>query len=544
MAEVSAIIEEATRTWMTPIQEYIKKRILPEDATEARTIREKARNYTIEEGILYRKSYLRPLLRCIGPQQAKYLIKEIHMGSCGMHDGPRRAVHKAISVRYFWPSMHRDANNEISNCDSFQGYATWGMDIVGPLPEALAKIKYLIVAIDYFTKWFGVPATIITDNGTHLINDPFKSWAEGLRIKLVSTLVYHPQANRAVEQANRSIMQGIKTSTQAEVKPARRAERDSDNQGSNTKIENGKVLQSTSPSQAIQEPGDGVTNSTRCRHNPLSDGVTTFHDGISMEFLDPKKKEEIESWLKDSRIVDSFDVANEIEYFDTFPTLEELEYHEWLLKYPKPSWVKAKIRTGNLNNIKISCKIGHFLKRQAYIDLESPINVVSKQHYNKIMIKGLESRQKPSNPSKNNNFVGRVKGLEVFIGNFTYECNFMILEDTTSIIDHHLGDVVFRKPFTRNTGLVYDQKKGMVTFEKHEEKITFIMPHKMIVFKDINTDSIPPSVLKSNDDRGKTYYSNRLTLGPEYREDESISKEIRHLMKLEREAKRHKGEVV
>ncbi|GJW88159.1 hypothetical protein Tco_0163499 [Tanacetum coccineum] len=73
------------------------------------------------------------------------------------------------------------------------------------------------------------------------------------------------------------------------------------------------------------------------------------------------------------------------------------------------------------------------------------------------------------------------------------------------------------------------------------------MPHKMessnrIDFKDINIDSIPPFVLGNNDDHGKTYYSDSLTLGPEYREDESISKEIRHLMKLEREAKRHKGE--
>ncbi|GKB05531.1 protein kinase-like domain, concanavalin A-like lectin/glucanase domain protein [Tanacetum coccineum] len=214
------------------------------------------------------------------------------------------------------------------------------------------------------------------------------------------------------------------------------------------------------------------------------------------EFLDPKKKKEIESWLRDSRIVDSLDGSNEIEYFDTFPTMEELEYHEWLLKYPKPSWVKAKIRTRNLNNVKISCKMGHFLKRQAYIDLESPINVMSKQHYNKIMNKGLESRQKPSNPSKNSNFVGRVKGLKVFIGNFTYECNFMILEDTTSIIDHHLGEVVFGKPFARNTSLVYNQEEGMVTFEKDDEKITFMMPHKMeasnhIDFKNINTDSIP-----------------------------------------------------
>ncbi|GKA24932.1 hypothetical protein Tco_0710965 [Tanacetum coccineum] len=69
------------------------------------------------------------------------------------------------------------------------------------------------------------------------------------------------------------------------------------------------------------------------------------------------------------------------------------------------------------------------------------------------------------------------------------------------------------------------------------------MPHKMeafnrIDYKDINTDSIPPFVLGSNDDRGKTYYS--LTLRPEYREDESIRKEIRHLMKLESESKTQK----
>nr|GEV53870.1 ribonuclease H-like domain-containing protein [Tanacetum cinerariifolium] len=64
--KVNAIIEEITRTWMTPTQEYIEHGILPEDAVEARTIQEKARNYTIEEGVLYPKSYLGPLLRCIG----------------------------------------------------------------------------------------------------------------------------------------------------------------------------------------------------------------------------------------------------------------------------------------------------------------------------------------------------------------------------------------------------------------------------------------------------------------------------------------------
>ncbi|GJV51193.1 hypothetical protein Tco_1446934 [Tanacetum coccineum] len=127
------------------------------------------------------------------------------------------------------------------------------------------------------------------------------------------------------------------------------------------------------------------------------------------------------------------------------------------------------------------------------------------------MNKGLKSRYRPSNPSKNINFVGRAKGLKVF-------CRKL-------------------------------HEEGTVTFEKDNDKITFKMPPKMeafnhIDFKDVNTDFIPPFVLENNDDHGKTYYSDSLILGPEYREDESISKEIRHLMKLEREAKRHKGEVM
>ncbi|GJY06964.1 putative ribonuclease H-like domain-containing protein [Tanacetum coccineum] len=157
---------------------------------------------------------------------------------------------------------------------------------------------------------------------------------------------------------------------------------------------------------------------------------------------------------------------------------------------------------------------------------------MSKQHYNEIMSKGLESRHKPSNPSKYSNFVGRIKGLKVFVGNFTYECNFMVLEDTTSIIDHHLGKVVFGKPFARNTGLIYDQEKGTVTFEKDDEKITFKMPHKMetfnqIDFKDINTDYIPPFILESNDGRGKTYYSDRS--GPNWLFDiDALTKSINY----------------
>nr|GEV33823.1 Pol polyprotein [Tanacetum cinerariifolium] len=80
------------------------------------------------------------------------------------------------------------------------------------------KLKYLIVVIDYFTKcleakpmasitgkqvksfafdnivyMFGVPATIITGNGTQLINEAFKSLVEGLEIKVISMSVHYPK---------------------------------------------------------------------------------------------------------------------------------------------------------------------------------------------------------------------------------------------------------------------------------------------------------------------------------------------------------------
>ncbi|GJV47748.1 hypothetical protein Tco_1437960 [Tanacetum coccineum] len=82
-------------------------------------------------------------------------------------------------------------------------------------------------------------------------------------------------------------------------------------------------------------------------------------------------------------------------------------------------------------------------------------------------------------------------------GSFAYECDFMILEDTTSIIDRHLGEMVFGRPFIDETGLIYNKEEGTVMFEQDDEKITFKMPHTMEIFKQTNlmglsTDSIPP----------------------------------------------------
>nr|GEY37439.1 reverse transcriptase domain-containing protein [Tanacetum cinerariifolium] len=155
--EVTAVIEEEGPTWMTELVNYLKEGILPGDEKEVRKLRLKARQYELIEGILYKRSFLTPWLRCVGPLQAEYVMKEMHEGSCSMHAGPRAVVAKAIRLRYFWPTMHKDAQDMIRKCSDCQ--------IHRPFSEGPGKVKFLTVAMDYFTKWIEAKAVATITGG-------------------------------------------------------------------------------------------------------------------------------------------------------------------------------------------------------------------------------------------------------------------------------------------------------------------------------------------------------------------------------------------
>ncbi|GJV88765.1 reverse transcriptase domain-containing protein [Tanacetum coccineum] len=109
--EVSTFVEEEGRNWMTSIIECLEKGIWPSDENEARSLRMKIRKYVMEDGVLFKKSYLSPMLRCVGPLQVNYIIREVHEGACGMHAGARSVVAKVMRQGYYWPSMHGDTNS-------------------------------------------------------------------------------------------------------------------------------------------------------------------------------------------------------------------------------------------------------------------------------------------------------------------------------------------------------------------------------------------------------------------------------------------------
>ncbi|GJU55744.1 reverse transcriptase domain-containing protein [Tanacetum coccineum] len=220
--EVTTVVEEDGPTWMTPIIEYLKEGTLPEDRKEANKLCIKGRQYELLKGILYRRSFLKPWLRCVRPLQADYVIREIHEGSCSMHAGPRSVVAKAMRLGYYWPTMHQDAREMICTCNDCQihrlmprnpqqpltlitapwPFYKWGINIAGPFLEGPGKVKFFIVAMDYFTKW--IEAKVV---GTIIGN---QDWCDKLNITQQFALVKHPRSNRLVERANQSVGEGIK----------------------------------------------------------------------------------------------------------------------------------------------------------------------------------------------------------------------------------------------------------------------------------------------------------------------------------------------
>ena len=95
-------------------------------------------------------------------------------------------------------------------------FVQWGLDIVGPFSRAIRNQKFVLVAVDYFTKWteaealanirdvdvmkfvwrnivtrFGLPKSLISDNGLQFYNKTFCEFCSNLGIRnKYSTLAY------------------------------------------------------------------------------------------------------------------------------------------------------------------------------------------------------------------------------------------------------------------------------------------------------------------------------------------------------------------
>jgi transposase InsO family protein len=240
--------------WRDKYIAWMDRGELPSDRSEARRIARMARSFTLVGSELYKRVASGVLQRCVPIPQGRELLRDIHAGVCGHHAAPRTLVGNAFRQGFYWPTGVADASEIVRTCEGSQFYtrktnlsahalqmipvtwpfAVWGLDIVWPLRKAPGGYTHLLVAIDKFSKWvevrpitnlraeqavtfftdiiyrFGVPNSIITDNGSQFTGKKFLEFCDKVHIRVDWAAVAHPQTNGQVERANDMILQGLK----------------------------------------------------------------------------------------------------------------------------------------------------------------------------------------------------------------------------------------------------------------------------------------------------------------------------------------------
>jgi ribonuclease HI len=222
--------------WRTEIISFLQGNCLSDDEAYNKRMEARTRPYVIIEEELYKHGVCSPLLKCLSRAAGIELMKEIHAGLCGSHIGARPLLGKVFRQGFYWPKAALDATKLVQKCENCQKcardqkqpssltqliqptwpYQRWGLDLLGPLPPAQGNLRYVVVAIEYFSKWieakplatitlvtvqkffwqnivcrFGVPKAITVDNGTQFDAETFKEFCDQIGTKIHFSSVRH-----------------------------------------------------------------------------------------------------------------------------------------------------------------------------------------------------------------------------------------------------------------------------------------------------------------------------------------------------------------
>ena len=75
--------------WRSPFIQYLTEGILPQKYSERYKFKRLATRYFLHNTVLFKKGYDGDLLRCLGPEEIREMIKEVHPGECGEHQGKK-----------------------------------------------------------------------------------------------------------------------------------------------------------------------------------------------------------------------------------------------------------------------------------------------------------------------------------------------------------------------------------------------------------------------------------------------------------------------
>ncbi|GFW34934.1 retrovirus-related Pol polyprotein from transposon 297 [Trichonephila clavipes] len=181
------------------------------------------------------------------------VLKELHGSPTGGHFGVMKTLHR-VRERFFWGKVRADVEQWCKSCDACSArkgpkirsrgklhrynvgapFERIAFDILGPLPRTASGNKYLLVVMDYFTKWpevypipdqeaptvaeavvqhwisrYGVPLQLHSDQGRNFVSAVLKGVCELLGIDKTKTTPLHPQSDGMVERFNRTILNNL-----------------------------------------------------------------------------------------------------------------------------------------------------------------------------------------------------------------------------------------------------------------------------------------------------------------------------------------------
>ncbi|GJU56152.1 reverse transcriptase domain-containing protein [Tanacetum coccineum] len=138
----------------------------------SKTINEAQENYTTTEKELLAVCADRIIRRCVAGDEAAQILRQCHSGPSGGHHGIATTARKVFEAGFYRPHIFQDARKLVQVCDAYQRagnissrdetpqkyikvceiFDVWGIDFMGPFPLSNGN-KYVLVAIDYVSKW-------------------------------------------------------------------------------------------------------------------------------------------------------------------------------------------------------------------------------------------------------------------------------------------------------------------------------------------------------------------------------------------------------
>jgi hypothetical protein len=252
MDESSKMMTSNPDDWRTLLVRYLEN---PGHIAN-RKVRRQASKYVMHDNTLYRRPIDGLLLKCLGLDQSKIAVGEVHEGICGTHQSAHKMKWLLRRAEFYWPTMLNNYFRYYKGCETCQKFEDvqltpttmlhpiikpwsfhgWALDFVGQIhPASSKRHRFMLVAMDYFTKWmeivplknmmhrevihftsehiahrFGIPQTLTTDQGMLFMSHQVREFAESLKIKLLNSSPYYAQANGHAESSNKTLIKLIK----------------------------------------------------------------------------------------------------------------------------------------------------------------------------------------------------------------------------------------------------------------------------------------------------------------------------------------------